>query len=190
LIIADSIIAIYSVYTIIKKTWIFNYCLIQEKKENKNRKAFRKPRGCYKYQNTDEGVFFSEALLAAKQICIAMAPTKLFFFAFSVALIFAVVGAKADVSVEGTAPEPDASAFKIQLDQLNSKIRILGVFSSPMQNENLTLLLISIFHFPDFNFSSCTLRLPKCPPLRFLFLGNFYFEIRTVLWLWIVVYNF
>ncbi|KAG2400177.1 uncharacterized protein HKW66_Vig0099690 [Vigna angularis] len=54
-----------------------------------------------------------------------MAPTKLFFFAFSVALIFAIVGAEADVSVEGSVAEPDSSAFKIQLDQLNSKIRIL-----------------------------------------------------------------
>ncbi|WVZ19227.1 hypothetical protein V8G54_006549 [Vigna mungo] len=54
-----------------------------------------------------------------------MAPTKLFFFAFSVALIFSIVGAEADVSVEGSVAEPDISAFKIQLDQLNSKIRIL-----------------------------------------------------------------
>lgn len=87
-------------------------------------------------------MFFFEALLAAKQICIAMAPTKLFFFAFSVTLIFAVVGAEADVSIDGTAAEPDASAFKIQLDQLNSKIRILGLFSSSMQNENLSRLFI------------------------------------------------
>ncbi|QCE16126.1 uncharacterized protein LOC114162833 isoform X2 [Vigna unguiculata] len=54
-----------------------------------------------------------------------MAPTKLFFLAFSVALIFATVGAEADVSIEGSVAEPDTSAFKIQLDQLNSKIRIL-----------------------------------------------------------------
>ncbi|CAJ1973839.1 unnamed protein product [Sphenostylis stenocarpa] len=54
-----------------------------------------------------------------------MAPTKLFVFAFSVTLILAIAGAEADVSIEETTREPDASAFKIQLDHLNSKIRIL-----------------------------------------------------------------
>ncbi|KAG5034325.1 hypothetical protein JHK87_009235 [Glycine soja] len=54
-----------------------------------------------------------------------MAPPKLFVFALSVTLIFAIVGAEADVSVEGATPEPDTSAIKIQLDQLNSKIQIL-----------------------------------------------------------------
>lgn len=74
-------------------------------------------------------------MLAAKQICIAMAPPKLFVFALSVTLIFAIVGAEADVSVEGATPEPDTSAIKIQLDQLNSKIQILGTFSSSMRNK-------------------------------------------------------
>jgi len=152
---------------------------ISREKEKQNRKASCKRRRCYKYQNTDEGVFFSEALLAAKQICIAMAPTKLFFLAFSVALIFATVGAEADVSIEGSVAEPDTSAFKIQLDQLNSKIRILGLFSSSIQNENLTLFLISIFSFPDFGVSSCILRLPASPRLRFFCFSAI--EIRTVL---------
>ncbi|KAG5018745.1 hypothetical protein JHK87_014600 [Glycine soja] len=54
-----------------------------------------------------------------------MAPPKLFVFALSVTLIFAIVGAEADISIEGSTPEPDTSAIRIQLDQLNSKIQIL-----------------------------------------------------------------
>ncbi|KAK7351456.1 hypothetical protein VNO77_10939 [Canavalia gladiata] len=76
-------------------------------------------------QRTPQRVFFSEALLAAKQICIAMAPPKLFVFAVSVTLIFALVGAETDVSIDGSTQEPDSSAIKIQLDQLSSKIRFL-----------------------------------------------------------------
>ncbi|RDX71726.1 hypothetical protein CR513_48877, partial [Mucuna pruriens] len=79
----------------------------------------------YKYQNTKGRVFFSKALLAAKQICLAMAPPKLFVFALSVTLIFAIVGAEVDVSIKGSTQEPDNSAFKIELDNLSSKIQSL-----------------------------------------------------------------
>ncbi|XP_027354386.1 spindle pole body component 110-like [Abrus precatorius] len=48
-----------------------------------------------------------------------MAPPKFFVFALSVTLIFAFVVAEASTE------EPDSSAIKIQLDQLNSKIQIL-----------------------------------------------------------------
>ncbi|XP_020211883.1 uncharacterized protein LOC109796600 isoform X2 [Cajanus cajan] len=54
-----------------------------------------------------------------------MAPPKLFVLALSVTLILALAGAEADVSIEGRTKEPDASAFKIQLDQLYSKIQSL-----------------------------------------------------------------
>ncbi|TKY74605.1 Laminin subunit beta-1 [Spatholobus suberectus] len=54
-----------------------------------------------------------------------MAPPKLFVFVLSVTLIFALAGAEADVSIEGSTQELDTSAVKIELDQLNSKIRIL-----------------------------------------------------------------
>ncbi|XP_061339316.1 uncharacterized protein LOC133286000 [Gastrolobium bilobum] len=54
-----------------------------------------------------------------------MAPPKLFVFALFVTLIFSLVGAEADVSIEAHAQQPDSSAIKIQLDQLNSKIQIL-----------------------------------------------------------------
>jgi predicted nucleic acid-binding Zn-ribbon protein len=60
----------------------------------------------------------SEALLAA---FILMAPSKLFFFALSVALFFFIVTSEADVSIE----DSDSSSLKIQLDQLNSKIQFL-----------------------------------------------------------------
>ncbi|XP_004501205.1 uncharacterized protein [Cicer arietinum] len=50
-----------------------------------------------------------------------MAPSKFFIFVLSVALIFFLVTSEADVSIE----QPDSSALKIQLDQLNSKIQFL-----------------------------------------------------------------
>ncbi|KAL2346871.1 hypothetical protein Fmac_000871 [Flemingia macrophylla] len=55
-----------------------------------------------------------------------MAPPKLFVvFALSVTVIFALAGAETVASIEGKTLEPDASAFKIQLDQLYSKIQSL-----------------------------------------------------------------
>ncbi|XP_058785133.1 uncharacterized protein LOC131660036 [Vicia villosa] len=50
-----------------------------------------------------------------------MAPSKLFVFALSVALIFVIGSSEADVSIE----DSDSSALKIQLDQLNTKIQFL-----------------------------------------------------------------
>ncbi|CAJ2643338.1 unnamed protein product [Trifolium pratense] len=50
-----------------------------------------------------------------------MAPSKLFFFALSVALFFFIVTSEPDVSIA----DSDSSSLKIQLDQLNSKIQSL-----------------------------------------------------------------
>ncbi|CAI8615266.1 unnamed protein product [Vicia faba] len=50
-----------------------------------------------------------------------MAPSKLFVFALSVALIFVIGTFKADVSSDGS----NSSSLKVQLDQLNTKIQFL-----------------------------------------------------------------
>lgn len=125
---------------------------IQKESEGQKKKRKKENLALYLYPYDDDcviniripsGVCFSspEALLAAKQTFIAMAPPKLFVFALSVALIFFLVGAEADVSIE----QPDSSAIKIQLDQLNSKIQFLGMFSHFTQKQNKNLIVLVYF---------------------------------------------